>query len=169
MGVDRARARRHRLFRAVIGRQLPHFELDETERAFRSGVVNRGHRRDRLAAIAHLLPRQGVLAARDRQHAEGLVAIGAGDDGLDAGEPQGGGDIDFEDLGMGVRAAEDAARQQARREEIGRIFRPPRHLVRPIDHGHVGADRVRSGALAHGATPPAWSSAAYFTASMILT
>src|SRR5262249_47435117 len=65
--------------------------------------------------------------------------------------------------------AEDASRQQARCDEIGGVFRPPRHLVGPVDHRHVAADIVRGHDFVHGETPPAWSPAAYFTASMILT
>jgi hypothetical protein len=52
-----------------------------------------------------------------------------------------------------IRAAEDASRQQARRDQIGGVFRPPRHLVRAVDHRHVGADIVRRHDLVHGETP----------------
>ncbi len=138
-----------------MGGQLPHFELDEAERALGGGVVDRRDRGDRLAAVAHFVARQGVLAARDRQHAEGLVAIGTGDDRLHAGKPQRVGDIDLEDFGVGIGAAEDVPREQSRRDEIGGVFRPPRYLVRPVDHRHIGADVVRWDDLVHGASPPA--------------
>ena len=164
-----AGALRHRRLRGVVRGQFAHLELDEAERALGGGVVDGGDRRDRLAAIAHLVARQRVLAARDRQDAEGLVAIGAGDDGLHARQPQRRGDIDVDNLGVRIRTAEDASRQQARRDQVGGVFRPPRHLVGPIDHRHVGADIVRRHDLVHGETPPACSSAAYFTASTILT
>ncbi len=167
--VDVAGALRHRRLRGVVRGQFAHLELDEAERALGGGVVDGGDRRDRLAAIAHLVARQRVLAARDRQDAEGLVAIGAGDDGLHARQPQRRGDVDVDNLGVRIRAAEDASRQQARCDQVGGVFRPSRHLVGPVDHRHVAADIVRRHDLVHGETPPACSSAAYFTASMILT
>ena len=167
--VDDGRALGHRLPRGIVGRQLAHLELDQAERALGGGVVDRGDRRHRLAAIAHLVARQRMLAARNRQHPEGLVAIGAGDDRLHAGEPQRGGHIDFENLGVGIRAAVDAPRQHARCDEIGGVFRPARDLLGPVDHRHIGADGVRRHHLVHGDTPVACRSAAYFTASMIFT
>src|SRR5262249_25199019 len=62
-----------------------------------------------------------------------------------------------------------ASRQQAGCDQIGGVFRLPRHLVGPVDHQHVDADIVRRHDLVHGETPPAWGAAAYFTASMIFT
>ena len=73
--------------RGVVGGQLAHLEPDQLDRLLGGGVVDGGDRRDRLAAIAHLVARQRMLAARDRQHAEGLVAVGAGDDRLHARQP----------------------------------------------------------------------------------
>ena len=169
MRVDDVRAGGQRLLGRVIGGQLLDFEFDEAERAFGGGIVDRRDPGYRLAAIAHLVARQRVFAARDRQHAECLVAVGACDDCLDTRQPQRRRDIDVDDLRVGIGAAQDAARQQAWSDQIGRVFRPPRYLVRPVDHRHVSADAVRWNDLVHGATPPAWSSAAYFTASMILT
>ena len=111
--MDDGRALGHRLLRGVVGRQLAHLELDQRDRALGGGIVDGGDRRDRLAAVAHLVARHGMLAARDRQHAERLVAVGAGDDRLHARELQGGGHIDVDDLGVRIGAAEDAPRQHA--------------------------------------------------------
>ena len=133
------------------------------------GVIDGGDRRHRLAAIAHLVARERMLAARDRQHAEGLVAIGAGDDRLHAGQLCRLGDIDLENFAVRIGAAVDAPGQHPRRDEVGGIFGAPGHLFGPVDHRHVAADRVRRADLVHGATPAALSSAAYFTASMIFT
>ena len=73
-------------FARVIGGQLADLSLISAIALLRGRVVDRGDRGDRLAAIAHLVARQRMLAARDRQHAEGLVAVGAGDDRLHAGK-----------------------------------------------------------------------------------
>ena len=91
---------RHRGLRGVIAGQFAHRHLDATDRLARGGVIDRSHRRHRLAAIADTIARQRMFAAGDRQHAEGLVAIGAGDDRLHAWNFQRLGDIDVENLGM---------------------------------------------------------------------
>jgi hypothetical protein len=91
---------RQRRMRRVVGRQFLHSKLDERDRFPRGGIVHRGDGCDRLAAIAHLVPRQGMLAARDRQNAESLVAVGAGDDRLDAWQAGRRRHVHIEDLGV---------------------------------------------------------------------
>ena len=167
--MDIARAVRHRRFGGVVGGQFTHLELDQADGSLGGGVVDRRDRRHRLAAIAHLVARHGMFAARDRQHAERLVAVGAGDDRLHARQLQRLGDIDRDDLGVRIGAAVDAPGQHARRDQIGGVFRPARDLLGPVDHRHIAADVVRRHDLVHGATPDALRSAAYFTASMIFT
>jgi len=51
--------------------------LISEDRLARSRVVDGRNGRNRLAAIAHLVARERMLAARDWQHAKGPVAIGA--------------------------------------------------------------------------------------------
>ena len=153
-------ARRHRLLAGVIGGQLAHPKLDQLDRLLGDGVVDGGDGGDRLAAIAHLVARQGMLAARDRQHAEGLVAVGASDDRLHARQPQRLGDIDLEDLGVRIGAAVNSPGEHSGRNEIGGVLRAARHLLGAVDHRHVGADGAGRHDLVHGATPAALSSAA---------
>src|SRR5262249_54789464 len=86
-----------------------------------------------------------------------------------AGQPRGLGNIDLEDLAMRTGATQDASRQQRRRNQICSVFGPTGYFFRAVDHRHIGADMARRHNLVHGATPTALSSAAYFTASMILT
>ncbi len=43
---------------------------------------------------------------------------------------------------MRVGAAIDAPRQHLRGDEIGRVLGAARHLLRPVHHGHVAADRM---------------------------
>ena len=141
--------RRHRFARRVIGRQLAHLQLDAPQRFLRGRVVDRRNRRDRLAAIAHLVARQRMLAARDRQHAEGLVAVGAGDDRLHARQLRRLRDIDFEDFGVRIGTAKDAPGQHSRRDEIGGVLGAAGHLLRTVDHRHVVADVMRRHDLVH--------------------
>src|SRR5262249_21041182 len=128
---------------------------------------------NRLAAVAHLVARQGILAARDREHAESVLAIGTGDDRLDAGHTQRLADVDLEDLGVRIGAAIDARRERLAAQQIARVGGSARHLPGPVDHRQIAADgapRDPVGALAHGwAAPLAMRSAACRTASMIFT
>ena len=129
-----ARALRQRCLRRVVCGQLAHLEPDQAKRPLRRGIVDGGDRGDRLAAIAHLVARQRVLAARNGKDAEGLVAIGAGDDRLHPRKPQGLRDVHFENLGVGVGAAVDAPCQHAGCDQIRSVFRSAANLFRPIDH-----------------------------------
>src|SRR5262249_5085009 len=110
-----------------------------------------------------------MLAARDRQHPEGLVAVGAGDDRLDARHPRRRAHVDLENLPMRVGAAVDASGEYAGTDHVGRVFGASRDLLRPVHHGDVAANGMNRRDVVHGATPCAASSAAYFTASMIFT
>ena len=143
LGVKLRRVRRERVLRLVVGGQFAHLQPDQLDRLARGGIIDRRHRRHRLAAIAHLVSRQRMLGARDRQHAEGLVAVGAGDDRLHARQLCRRGDIDFDDLAVRIRAAEDPSRQHAGLQDIGGVLGAARHLLGPIDQRHVVADVVR--------------------------
>jgi len=163
------RAGRLRGLRRVVGRQFAYLELDAAQRFARAGVVDRGDRRHRLAAITHALARQWIFAARDRQHAERLVAVGAGDDGAHAGNFKRLGYIDFDDLAVRIGAAIDAPRQHSGLQNVGGIFGAAGYFLRAVDHRHVAADIVRRDHFVHGDTPCALRAAAYCTASMIFT
>ena len=154
LGVQRHGARRERVGRREIGRQLLHFHPDERERRLGGGVIDGGDGGDRLAAIAHLVARQRMLGARDRQHAEGLVAFGAGDDRLHAGKLQRLRHIDVDDLGVRIGAAIDAARERARLDrQVGGVFGAAGDFLRAVHHRHVVADIVRGNDLVHVARP----------------
>ena len=169
--------RRHRFGRRVIGRQLAHLQLDAPQRFLRGGVVDRGNGGDRLAAIAHPVARQRMLAAGDRQHAKSLVAIGAGDDRLHARQLRRLRHIDFENLGVRIGAAKNSPGQHSRRDEIGGVFGAAGDFLRTVDHRHVVADVMGRHDLVHFSFPApltvrlraACSAAACCTASMILT
>ena len=161
--------RRHRFGSRVIGRQLAHLQLDAPQRFLRGRVVDRRDGGDRFAAVAHAVARQRMLAAGDRQHAESLVAIGAGDDGFHARQLRRLRYVDFENFGMRIRAAENSPGEHSRRDEIGGVFGAAGHFLRAVDHRHVVADVMRRHDLVHGETPAACSAAACCTASMILT
>ena len=142
--------RRHRFVRRVIGRKLAHLQLDAPQRFLRGRIVDRGDGGDRLAAIAHAIARQRMLAAGDRQHAKSLVAIGAGDDGFHARQLRRLGDIDVENLGVRIGTAENSPGQHSRRDEIGGVLGAAGDLLRAVDHRHVVADVMRRHDLVHG-------------------
>ncbi len=169
MRMDRAGVRRHRLLAGIERGQFAHREGDQADRFLGGRIIDRRDRRDRLPAIAYLVAGQGVLAASDRQHSERLVAVGAGDDRLDAGQRQRLRNVDVENLGVRIGAAVDASGKHSRSDQIGRVLRPSRHFLGSVDHRHIGADGVRRHHLVHGATPASLSVVANFTASMIFT
>ena len=162
-------AGRHRFGSRVIGREFAHLQLDAAQRLLRGSVIDRGDGGDRLAAIAHPVARQRVLAPRDRQHAKSLVAIGAGDDGLHARQLCRLRYIHFENLGVRIGAAKNSPGQHSRRDEIGGVFGAAGDFLRAVDHRHIVADVMSRHDLVHGETPAACSAAACCTASMILT
>ena len=162
-------ARRERVLRGVVGGQLAHHQLDAADRLARGGIVERGDGRNGLAAVAHFVARQRILAARDREHAEGLVAVGAGDDGHHAPDFQRLRYIDIDDLAVRIGTAVDAAGQLAGAKNVRGVFGAAGDLLRPVDHRHVRADVVRGCGFVHGAMPCRPSATANFTASMIFT
>ena len=98
-------------FRIVVGRQLAQLEFDQIDRALRRFGVDRRHRGDRLAAIAHPAARQRIFVHGDRQHAVGDRAILAGDHRDDAVERERLADVDADNVAVADRTAQDAADQ----------------------------------------------------------
>ena len=150
LGVQLHGIRRERVLCRIVAGQFPHLQPDQFDRPFGGGIVDGRHRRHRLAAITHLISCERVLAAGDRQHAEGLVTIGAGDDRLHARQLRGGRDIDFDDVAVRIRAAIDAPRQHAGLQDVGSVLGAARHLLGPVDQRHVAADIMRRHHLVHG-------------------
>ena len=107
--------------RCVISGQFLDLELDQSERPFGRLGVDRGHRRHGLAAIAHAAARHRIFVHGDRQHAVGVRAIVAGDDGDDAVERARLGDVEPEYVGVAHRTAEDASGQRVGMVEIRRV------------------------------------------------
>src|SRR5262249_51589041 len=167
--MQRDRARRHGLLRGMVGGKLANLQLDFAQRFLRRRIVDGRDRRNRLAAIAHTITRQYVFGARDRQHAEWLVAFSAGDDRLDAWEAHRFGNVDLEDFGMRIRTAENASSEHSGDNKIGGVFGAPGNLFRAVDHRHVATGVARGPNVVYGVNPDAQSAAACFTASMIFT
>ena len=153
LGVDQRGIGRHGVARGKVGRQLAHPQLDEADRLVRGRLVDGRHGSHGLTLVAHLVARQRVLAAGDGQHAEGLVAVRAGDDGEHAGQPGGLGDVDLEDLGVRIGAAIDAARQHVGLQHVGGVLGAAGDLLGPIHHRHIGADGMNWRDLVHGVVP----------------
>ena len=179
----------------VVGRvvrgKLLGLDPDEGERPFRGRVVVGRDGRDRLAPVADPVPGEGVLVHRDREDAEGPVAVRPGHHRPDPGKGLGLARVDRADGRVPPGAAEDPAREGARRgRQVGRVAGPPAHLVGAVDEGDVRPDRPdprggrvgprrglsrghrRWSAHAPGRPPAreeAAASAAHRTASTILT
>ena len=62
LGVQLHGVGRERVLGGVVGRQLAHLQPDQLDRPLGGRVVDRRDGRDRLAAIAHLVSRQRMLA-----------------------------------------------------------------------------------------------------------
>ena len=149
--VNGDRVRRQRCRGGMIGGQFAHLQLDPPQRLLCRGVVDCRDGGDRLAAVAYALARQRMLATGDRQHAKGLVAIGAGDDRLHAGKRCRLRNIDLKNFGVRIRAAKDPPGQHSRRDQIGGVFGAAGHFFRAVDHRHIVADIMRRHDLVHGA------------------
>ena len=148
LGVQRHGIGRQRRLRGEVGRQLAHVHFDQAHGGFRGRLVDGRNGGHRLALVAHLVARQRMLAARDGEDAEGLVAVGAGDDGDHARQLSCRRHVDGEDFRVRVGAAVDAPGQHLRGDKIGRIPGAARNLLGPVDHGYVSADRMPHGRLA---------------------
>ena len=84
--VQKHGIRRARSLGRIIGGELRHFQFDQAESPLGGLRVDRGHRRDRLAAIAHAAARQRIFVHGDREHAVSVGTIIAGNDCPDAFE-----------------------------------------------------------------------------------
>jgi hypothetical protein len=139
------------------------------------GFVDGGDGGDRVADVAHLVARQREFVLRDRDHAVGHVAFVAGDHGAHAGQGQRLADIDFEQFGVGVGAAQELADQGAVGRQVGGVARGAGDLLDAVDQAAGGRRRraarpalAISLTLVSGAFMPRLRHAAS-TDSMILT
>lgn len=153
-----------------------HAHADQRQRALGGGLVDRGDRRNGIAAITYSLARQRIFVLGDGQNTERHVAIIAGEDGDHARQGARLGNVDVEDVGVTVGTAPNAADQGVGVGEIGRIFRRAADLFDTIDEGHPFAHQAGWHPLTHqaGWRVGRWSvvhvasPAATRTASMIL-
>ena len=137
--MDDRRARFKGLFHVRYRFELFVFYLDEPQRPPRRLQVDCRHGRDRLAAVADLVPRQGKLVLD--KHADVVEReIGSHQDGLDAGQRLCLGSVDGEYPGMGVMAAEQGRVQHAGTGDVVRVNGPPGRFFRPFDARDGGAD-----------------------------
>ena len=146
----------HRLIDIGDVRQDLVVDLDQLQRLAGDGGADRRDGRNGMAVIERLLARHAVVehvaACRDR-HRSGRE-VGAGDDGLYAGQLLGLRGVDLLDLGMGVRRAQDEADELAGRGRVGAEFGAAGDLVDAVGTQRPGADdlnlRLRSGLLSSG-------------------
>ena len=148
---------------------------DQIKGALRCSNINGGDSGDRFAAVADPATGQGPFVHGDGQHAIGIAAIGLGHHGVDAGQGRCLGYIHGGDVGVGDRAAQDAAYQGFRRLEIRREHGLAGGLFWPVDQGLGDANGLYGADLVHDVSFPvasfadAISWAANCTASIIFT
>jgi hypothetical protein len=164
--VQKHRIRRARGYGCIISGQFLHFEFDELERALGGLLINRRHRSDRLAAIAHATARQRIFVHGDRQHAVSVRTVIAGDDRRHAGKRARLGNVQPNDFSVADRAAQNAPDQSVGMVEIGGIAGAPGDLFHAIDQRNAAA-RELAGCDRSGRHDVA--SAAALTDSMIFT
>src|SRR5205823_11478386 len=111
--------------------------------------VGRGDGGHGLAPVQHLAAGQAVAAQvvqLDRAFAQvgdavaGVGQVGGGDDRLDARRLKRLADLDAADDAVGVRAAEDAAVQEARHGEVGAVQGAAGNLVGAVVADGAGAN-----------------------------
>ena len=130
------------------------------ERRSRGRLVDRRHRGDRLAAIAHLVARQRIFVLRDRQHAVGAREVLAGDDGAHARQRARLARVDRTDHAVRDRAAQDAPDQRVGERQVGGVARAAGDLLDAVDQRRALADAPcgrgrRCGGRDCDRTPPA--------------
>ncbi len=150
-------------------------EHDRRQRGLRGRRIVRGDGGDGLAPVAHAATRERKFVLRNGDHAVGLRAVGAGDDGAHTGQRQRPRHVDAAQDRVCDGTAQDGADQRPARREVGGVARGAGHLLDAVDqrlaHAHRprAATRVRRSA-AHRTSPVAGATpAAACTDSMILT
>ena len=121
------------------GRQHVVVDADPVDGVLGDVAVDRHDHRDRLADVVDLVAGQGVLGAavgergvRDQQrqrlgHRPDEVLVGV--DGHDPLDVEDGVDVDREDPGVGVRAAQDGGVQRAGHQVVGVLALPAQQPV----------------------------------------
>jgi hypothetical protein len=160
-----------------MGGQGVDLDLDQLQRAGGGGGIDGGDGRNGLAAIADAVARHRVFVHRDRQDAEGMPAIGAGDDGQHARQRRGRPGVDAAEHAMRDGAAQDARDGRAL-GQVGGEAGAAGDLLDPVDErraatGGAGGCLRRAGRGlgrgVHSAASAVISAAAVSTASMIFT
>ena len=111
--------------------------------------ADRAHGRDRVARVEHLVRGQRVLGdlahinggfADVRELIHGLDQVVGRGHGAHSVEREGLGGVDRDNLGVGVRAAQDLAVEQARQAHIGSVHRGTGDLIDAVVANGAGAD-----------------------------
>jgi hypothetical protein len=116
------------LFDGHVTGQLGKFDVDQVEGLIGDPLIGGGHGGDRIANVAHLLPRQRLLILADGKDAELHRQVIAGEHGQDPGQRARPGGIDIQDAGMRMRAAQDPPIEHPGQSEVIGEFRLPGDL-----------------------------------------
>ena len=123
-----------------VRRQRLDVEHDRRQRRLGARLVDRGHRGDRLAAVAHALARQRPFVLRDRDHAVRRGEVGAGDHRAHAGQRARLRGVDRADHAVRDRAAQDASDQRLAGRQVGGVARAAGDLFDAVDQRRAPAD-----------------------------
>ena len=145
---------------------------DQFQRLSGGGHIRGRDPGDGVAVIERLAAREAVVG----HVAHELVILGCkvvmGDDRLHPRQGQRLGGVDGIDRRMGMRRAQDEAREHTRQGEVRAILGAARDLVDAVGAGNAGAQNLEVGLdvgwLVHAVSPRIWA-AATWTALMILS
>ncbi|MNK89296.1 hypothetical protein D3C87_1093030 [compost metagenome] len=133
-----------RIFRRQQRRKLLVLHLDELDGPPRRGQIDSRDRSDRLAHIAHMVPREHVLVLDERPVQPRKV--GAGQDASDAWQARRARDVDPDDACMRVRRQQVGAMQHPRARDVVDIDRTAGDLLGAFETRNGFAD---GGVLTH--------------------
>ena len=188
--VQQRRGVEHRVADVEDGRELLVLDFDQGDGVFRDVVVGGGDGGDGVALVEHLVGGDHVVEQPLEVGAAlagvdvlvgGAGEVGVGDHGEHAGQGTSLGGVDRLDLGVRMRAAEDAPVEHAGQGEVGPVLGRAGDFVNAVVADRAGADDlVVAGSGCHVGVPsvgrravdPAVgqaSSAAAWTARMILS
>ena len=135
---DRRIGAHRRLDVGHMGQDLV-IDLDELQGLAGNDGVGRGDARHRMTFIEHLVAGHHI-AQHVAQIRIALLEVVAGDDGLDARQGQGLGDVDGADPRMGMGAAQDLADEHGGGRHVGAELGPARDLVQAVRAQGARAD-----------------------------
>ena len=139
-GLRNGLGRQRLLGREIDGKRLV-LDVDPLERRIRRVLVDRRHRRHRVADEAHLVDAERVLVAGPGDDPVRGRQVPSGDDTVHAIQRLGLARVDGDDSGVRLGGAEDLPVQQPRQDDVVRVDLASRRLAQPLDPARTTAQR----------------------------